>query len=211
MLGVYNANYIPIGVLLIPEVALNANVKYWPCGDTMLVVDRPMLDSMIAGGYDVTKACVSHVTDMRNLLRGQGWFNQDISSWDVSNVTNMSRMFKKASAFNQDISNWDVGNVNRMTEMFYDATGFNQDLSDWCVRAFQYNAPPNFALNGALITDHYPRWGNCPQDFDNITTLATGAFLDSNGCIDCSALNIGDYFEIMAIPFLWSTVLCWIL
>ena len=165
-------------------------------GDSIEVVDRNRLDQLIAAQGDLTKVCVSHVIDMRNVLRGQGWFNQDISSWDVSNVTNMNRMFKKASSFNQDISNWDVGNVNRMTEMFYNATAFNQDLSDWCVRAFQYNAPPNFALNGALISSHYPQWGNCPQDFDNITTLATRAFLDSKGCIDCSALNIADYFEI---------------
>ncbi len=35
----------------------------------LIVVDRPMLDStMITGGYDVTKVCVSHVTDMSNVL-----------------------------------------------------------------------------------------------------------------------------------------------
>jgi surface protein len=83
-----------------------------------------------------------------------------------------------------------------MTEMFSGASSFNQDLSDWCVRAFQYQTPADFGLNSALVADHYPRWGNCPQDFDNVTALATGAFVNANGCVDCSALNIGDYFEI---------------
>ena len=164
--------------------------------DTMLVVNRTMLDSMVTGGYDVTKVCVSHITDMRNVFRGESSFNQDISSWDVSNVTNMNRMFKKATYFNQDISNWDVSGVNRMTEMFASATSFNQDLSDWCVTSFQYNPPTNFAQGSALLASHYPRWGNCPQDFMDVTSLASGAFIDSNGCVDCSALNIGDYFEL---------------
>jgi surface protein len=165
-------------------------------GDSIEVVDRVRLDQIIAAQGDLTKVCVSHVTNMKNLLRGQSWFNQDIGNWDVSNVTNMNRMFKKASAFDQDISNWEVGNVNRMTQMFESATLFNQDLSNWCVKAFQYNPPSNFALNAALITAHYPRWGNCPQEFTGITNLASGAFINSNGCIDCSALNIGDYFEL---------------
>ena len=68
-------------------------------GDSIEVVDRARLDQIIAVQGDLTKVCVSHVTNMKNLLRGQSWFNQDISSWDVSNVTNMNRMFKKARCF----------------------------------------------------------------------------------------------------------------
>ena len=165
-------------------------------GDSIEVVDRQRLDQLIALKSDLTKVCVSHVTTMKNLFRGQVGFNQNISSWDVSNVTNMNRMFKKASNFNQDIGKWDVSNVNRMNSMFESSTAFNRDLSQWCVRAFQYQPPVNFALNSALIASHYPRWGNCPQDFDNVTSLATGAFINSAGCVDCSALNIGDYFEL---------------
>jgi surface protein len=215
-------------------------------GDSIEVVDRSRLLAIVAAQGDLTKVCVSHVTDMKNALRGATWMNQDIGHWDVSNVTNMNSMFFKCRAFNQDISswdvsnvtnmtgmftrcdsfnqslnvwdvsqvtnmnrmfkeatsfngrieNWDVGNVNRMTEMFSSATDFNQDLSDWCVTAFEYNPPTNFGLNSALIASHYPRWGNCPQDFDNVTSLATGAFVNTNGCIDCSALNIGDYFSL---------------
>ena len=44
--------------------SLNIGDQFVLNGDTMIVVDRPILDSMITGGYDVTKACVSHITDM---------------------------------------------------------------------------------------------------------------------------------------------------
>jgi len=114
----------------------------------------------------------------------------------MGQVTTMNRMFKDALSFNGAISNWDVEDVTRMTEMFSGASSFDQDISDWCVRAFQYQTPVNFALNSPLAPAHYPRWGNCPQDFDNVTSLATGAFVNANGCVDCSALNIGDYFEL---------------
>ena len=108
----------------------------------------------------------------------------------------MNRIFKEAVSFNGAIT-MERRKVTRMTEMFSGATLFNQDLSDWCVRAFQYNPPINFALNAtAFLPVHYPRWGNCPQDFDNVTSLASGAFVNSAGCVDCSALNIGDYFEL---------------
>jgi surface protein len=226
--------------------SLNVGDFFVMDGDSIEVVDRSRLLAIVAAQGDLTKVCVSHITDMKNALRGATWmnqdighwdvsnvtnmnsmffkcrtFNQDISSWDVSNVTNMigmftrcdsfnqslnvwdvsqvtnmNRMFKEATSFNGRIEKWDVGNVNRMTEMFSSATDFNQDLSDWCVTAFQYNPPVNFGLNSALIASHYPRWGNCPQDFDNVTSLATGAFVNNNGCIDCSALNIGDYFSL---------------
>ena len=213
----------------------------------MEVVDKPRLLAIVAAQGDLSKVCVSHITDMKNALRGyttnnydishwdvsnvtnmnsmffknrqfnqdiSSWntsnvtntigmftrcdsFNQDLNTWDMSQVTNMNRMFKEAPSFNGAIANWDVENVVRMAEMFSGATSFNQDLSDWCVRAFQYNPPINFALNAtAFLPVHYPRWGNCPQDFDNVTSLATGAFVNANGCVDCSALNIGDYFEL---------------
>ncbi len=215
-------------------------------GDSIEVVDKARLLAIVAATGDLTKVCVSHITDMKNALRGYvtnnydigHWdvsnvtnmnsmffknrqFNQDISSWDMSNVTNtqsmfqrcdsfnqdlnvwdmgqvttMNRMFKEALSFNGAISNWDVEDVTRMTEMFSGASSFDQDISDWCVRAFQYQPPVNFALNSPLAPAHYPRWGNCPQDFDNVTSLATGAFVNANGCVDCSALNIGDYFEM---------------
>ena len=215
-------------------------------GDSVEVVDRTRLLAIVAAEGDLTKVCVSHVTDMKILFKGAKWFNQDISTWDVSNVTNMvsmffnadsfnvnistwnvgsvenmklmfrgasafnqglnrwdvssvtnmNRMFLLASAFDGAIGNWDVSSATRMTEMFKDASSFDQDLSGWCVTNFQYNPPTNFATNAPLQTVHYPNWGNCPQTYDSVGSLATGAFVNTNGCIDCSALNVGDYFEM---------------
>ena len=216
-------------------------------GDSIEVVDRTRLLALVAAQGDLTKVCVSHVQNMKNIFRGAKWFNQDITKWDMSNVTNtvnmffnaetfnqnlstwdvssvtnmtrmffradsfnqnlnvwdvsqvtgMSRMFGEAASFNGKIDQWDVSGVNRMTEMFKEATSFNQDLSSWCVSNFEYNAPTNFALNSPLLPAHYPIWGNCPTPYgDNVLALATGAFIDSSGCVDCSALNVGDYFTL---------------
>ena len=216
-------------------------------GDSIEVVDRTRLLALVAAQGDLTKVCVSHVQNMKNIFRGAKWFNQDITKWDMSNVTNtvnmffnaetfnqdlstwdvssvtnmtgmffradsfnqnlnvwdvsqvtgMSRMFGEAASFNGKIDQWDVSGVNRMTEMLKDATSFNQDLSSWCVSNFEYNAPTNFALNSPLLPAHYPIWGNCPTPYgDNVLALATGAFIDSSGCVDCSALNVGDYFTL---------------
>ena len=67
-------------------ISILANVPYSGCiecdsaqigdqfvlnGDTYTVVDRPMLDSMVLGGHDVTKACVSHISDMSFVFRNQ--------------------------------------------------------------------------------------------------------------------------------------------
>ena len=84
-------------------------------GDTMIVADRVILDSLIAGNHDLTKACVSHVTDMSGLFQYTGPLNnQDIKTWDVSNVTNMLGMFTRC-VFNHPINNWDVSNVTTMS------------------------------------------------------------------------------------------------
>ena len=75
----------------------------------------------------------SGITDMSQLFRGLGEFNDDIRNWDVSNVTNMSLMFYRARAFNQPLDNWNVSNVTNMNDMFYDAHAFNQPLNSWNV------------------------------------------------------------------------------
>ena len=76
-----------------------------------------MLDSLIFLHDDLSKVCVSNITDMKDALRLR-WFNTDIAYWDVSNVTDMSNMFFKAQIFNQDIGNWDASSVTRMSAMF---------------------------------------------------------------------------------------------
>ena len=106
------------------------------------LVDRAMLDEMIANDEDLTVVCTTRVTDMGDddsnpdsygLFLGTypnpSDFNQDISSWDVSSVTDMRAMFYN-SAFNQDIGNWDTSSVTDMSSMFYNSA-FNQYIGDW--------------------------------------------------------------------------------
>jgi len=94
------------------------------------VVDRDLLNQKRDAGLDLTKVCVSLVTDMSDLF-SESSFNQDIGNWDVSSVKSMSGMFYKSS-FNQDIGNWDVSNVTSMYNMF-SRTPFNQDIGGWDV------------------------------------------------------------------------------
>ena len=102
------------------------------------VVDRAMLDEMIANDEDLTVVCTTRITDMRNmfgadLTEHQSGFNQPIGNWDVSNVTVMDNMFQVAESFNQPIGDWDVSSVSRMYQMFYQSSSFNQDIGNWDV------------------------------------------------------------------------------
>ncbi len=101
-----------------------------------IVVDRAMLDEMIANDEDLTVVCTTRVIDMLGLFFIDSDtfsdFNQDISSWDVSNVTNMTRMFYKTNAFNQPLGNWDVSNVTSMG-MVFSQSSFNQPIGNWDV------------------------------------------------------------------------------
>jgi uncharacterized protein (TIGR02145 family) len=148
------------------------------------VVDRAMLDEMIANDEDLTVVCttrvtnmnqmfilssfnqpignwdVSNVTSMGLMFYDNSAFNQDIGNWDVSNVIDMSGMFRFNSAFNQDIGNWDVSNVINMASMFY-SSAFNQDIGNWAVdnvtecRDFSNNTP-QWTLPQPNFTNCYP-------------------------------------------------------
>jgi len=106
------------------------------------VVDRAMLDEMIANNEDLTVVCTTRVSNMGNNninyslflsdYTNPSNFNQDISSWDTSSVTSMESMFS-STAFNQDIGDWDVSNVTDMIGMFSLNSAFNQDIGDWDV------------------------------------------------------------------------------
>jgi surface protein len=124
----FNAYYALNGCVVCDDLQIGD--EFVLSGDTMLVVNRSMLDSLISGGYDVTKACVSHVTNMNDLFYQVSSFNQDIGGWDVSNVKNMWSMFRESYSFNQNIGNWDVGQVENFGQMFLHTT-FNQDIGDW--------------------------------------------------------------------------------
>jgi surface protein len=104
-------------------------------GDVYEVVDRNLLIQRRDEGKDLSKVCVSNVTDMSQMFMGSVnsiySFNQSIGNWDVSSVTNMSGIFS-FSTFNKPISNWDVSSVTDMGGMFNNSQ-FNQPIGDWDV------------------------------------------------------------------------------
>ncbi|WP_425421956.1 BspA family leucine-rich repeat surface protein [Phaeodactylibacter xiamenensis] len=187
-------------------------------GECYTVVDRAMLETMIANDEDLTKVCVSKVTDMSDLFFGADSFNQDISNWDVSNVTNMAGMFKGAFIFNQNIGNWDVSGVTDMNNMFNFANDFNQDIGDWNVsNVVNMNAMlyENYIFSQDLsgwCVEHIPSEPNNFADFTNLTSAQkpvwgaactgscppnnSGAAFNANGCLECDNYNVGDQFEL---------------
>ena len=94
------------------------------------VVDRELLIKRRDENSDLTRVCVSHVTNMSGIFNETS-FNQPIGNWDVSNVSDMSAMFT-SSQFNQPIENWDVSNVIKMNDMFGNSN-FNQPIGNWDV------------------------------------------------------------------------------
>jgi surface protein len=94
------------------------------------VVDRNLLEKRRNEGKDLSKVCVSSVTNMSGMFSNSE-FNQPIGNWDVSSVTDMSAMFNE-SYFNQPIGNWDVSSVTGMEGMFNNSQ-FNQPIGNWDV------------------------------------------------------------------------------
>mmetsp|Transcript_26012 Transcript_26012/g.54262 ORF Transcript_26012/g.54262 Transcript_26012/m.54262 type:complete len:388 (+) Transcript_26012:2-1165(+) len=82
-------------------------------------------------GYPMNSWCIGQMTDMSELFRNDGTFDQDISGWDVSSVTNMVLMFANTQAFSSDLSGWNTSSVTDMQYMFWWATAFNSDISRW--------------------------------------------------------------------------------
>jgi surface protein len=110
------------------------NVGYIGLGDAcqgQLIVDKVLLQNMIANGEDVTKVFTGQIIDMSQLFQDNATFNQDISDWNTSNVTNMYRTFNNATTFNQPIGKWDTSKVTTFNMTFFRATNFNQPLGSW--------------------------------------------------------------------------------
>ena len=116
-------------------------------GITIMCLGGEVFDIGIVNG-------VEHEVVNRTLLifrRDQG---ADLSKLCLSNVTDMDWMFSNSS-FNQPIGNWDVSNVTNMSWMFGDSQ-FNQNISGWCVRKIG-TEPKNFSIKspwyGPQISD----------------------------------------------------------
>jgi len=147
------------------------------------VVDRDLLIKHINELKDLTKVCVSNITDMSELFSYSefnqpigNWdvssvtdmsgmfmgsnFNQPIGDWDVSNVTDMSWMFTE-SQFNQPIGNWDVSKVTNMADMF-SGSQFNQSINLWCVLNIK-SEHVFFSTSSPLTPQNKPIWGTCPR------------------------------------------------
>ena len=105
-------------------------------GEDYTVVDSSALYNLVDIDSDLSKICISKITNLRN-------------------------MFNDANSFNQDIGSWDVSNVTKMNYMFYYSTSFNQNLSQWCVNNLTL-MPNNFASGGGLLVGNHPVWGTCP-------------------------------------------------
>jgi surface protein len=102
-------------------------------GEDYTVVDSSALYNLANIDADLSKICISKITNLRNMFNDAASFNQDIGSWDVSNVADMIGMFNGATSFNQDIGSWDLSNVTDMNGMFINASSFNQDIGSWDV------------------------------------------------------------------------------
>ena len=191
--------------------SLNIGDSFSINGNTMIVVNRPMLDSMVTGQYDVTKACVSHITDFSNtfnsyvnfnqniyqwdvsnavdissMFQGTRYFNYNIGNWDVSNVQNFKEMFRGSDNFNQDISGWDVSSVTgaaAMEGMFRASGSFNQNLSTWCVLNIT-STPSFFNYSSGLSSNNLPNWGTCPNGIISVTFNNATIIDTSSACQD---------------------------
>ena len=107
----------------------------------------------------------------------------------------MNRMFKEATSFNGAIANWDVECSTYGRDVLWSYFIQPRPLRLVCT-CFPVQPTYQLCIECYSVLTCITQDGDCPQDFDNVTSLATGAFVNANGCVDCSALNIGDYFEL---------------
>ena len=152
------------------------------------VVDRPLLESMRDNGDDLSKVCVSLVTDLSHLFYSETSFNQDIGNWDVSNATDLSYMFRNAPSFDQDIGNWDVSSVIDMSRLFIDASSFDQDIGNWDVSSV-INMKDMFAVASSFDQDIGGWDVSSVMDMENMFTNADSFNQDIGGW-DVSSVTV---------------------
>jgi len=168
-------------------------------GVTYTAVDRAMLDEKIKNGEDLTKVCVSLVTDMSLLFQNKLSFNQSIGNWDVSNVINMSEMFSDARSFNQAIGNWDVSNVTDMSRMFFFAYLFNQSIENWNVSSV--NNMNGMFLNTKAFNQAIGNWDVSSVSDMHEMFYAADSFNQSIGNWDVSNVTNMSYMFAFAYDF----------
>ena len=145
-----------------PQVELQSAVNEWCEGTT---------PGTSYNGVHINLWDTSLITNMQEIFRYKGEFNDDISGWDVSNVTSMYDMFVHSYVFNQDISGWDVSKVKTMQSMFSYAQDFNQDISGWDVSSVT-NMEDAFN-NARALNIPIHKWGIQPSDI--LTDMFIGA------------------------------------
>lgn len=182
-------------------------------GTTYLAVDRGMLDSIRNRHEDLTKLCITQITDLSRLFHFHDYdsastFNQDIGRWDVSNVTNLGSMFNGNTSFNQDLHRWDVSQVVDMHGVFHKATNFNGDISTWNtskVETMQSLFAHTKAFNGDIsqwdvgrVTNMHLMFDRAPEfnqdlgdwDVSSVTDFSLMFFRTTNFNHDLSRWNV---------------------
>ena len=133
---------------------------YFRINDTMLVADRPMLDSLIAGGHDLSKVCVSHITDLSFAFDNQAILNQDIGNWDEYRYY-QNKMFLRRKTLTKTLV-IGMSLPYLICQECSSGQEFNQDLSQWCVGSI-YSSPISFSEYAPLFVEYAPHWGLCSQ------------------------------------------------
>ena len=125
------------------EIGMSGEIN----GFTYTIVDRELLDQMISDNEDLSRVCITKITDLgwngdptnsplffQDMSQTNNVINQELSNWDVSNVTNMSYMFYYGSGVEQDFSNWDFSNVTNMMGMFNQSSIIpDSSINNWDV------------------------------------------------------------------------------
>lgn len=131
---------------------------------------------------DAAKWNTIRVTSMLQTFGGSGGtrFNQSLSNWDTSNVTDMRQFVYYNAYFNQDISHFDMGKVTTINRMFDKTQAYSYGF-DWMEiplltgnnERFQYQ----WKLDTQKYTDMLNAWG---AYYYGLTTPPTNVTLGMN-------------------------------